>query len=61
MKTIDLTGYAPIIGGKKEIWVFRCASCRYQAIFFLWKGEGMSTSCERCGGDMERIKEIKND
>lgn len=55
MKVIDTTKLVPvIIGGTKEKWLFRCDTCGYQAFFILWKGSGMSTGCERCGGDMER-------
>ena len=56
MKEIDLTGQVPIIGGEKEKWLFRCANCGYQAVFILWRGQGMSTACEKCGGDMERAQ-----
>ena len=58
MKIIDLTGELPIIGEKKEKWEFRCNNCRYYAIFILWSGSGMSTGCEKCHGDMERVRKV---
>ena len=58
MKEIDLTGQVPIIGGEKEKWLFRCASCGYEAVFILWRGQGMSTACEKCKGDMERMNRV---
>jgi hypothetical protein len=61
MKKIDLTGHVPIIGSKKQNWLFRCESCGYEAVFTLWRHDGMSTACEICGGDMERVREIKMD
>ena len=58
MKIIDLTDHLPMIGGEKQNWLFRCERCGYEAIFILWNTWGMSTACEICGGDMERIKRV---
>jgi len=59
MKIIDLTKFEPVvIGGTREKWLFQCDSCGYLAFFVLWKGSGMSTGCERCGGDMERKTKV---
>lgn len=58
MKVIDATlawGNIPVIGKKKEKWLFKCDHCGNEAIFILYEGDGMSTGCERCRiGDMER-------
>ena len=56
LKVIDTTSFQPPkIGKKKEKWIFRCNCCDYSAIFILYEGEGMSTGCEECPGDMERV------
>lgn len=59
VKTIDTTLWQPsVIGGKKVRWIFRCNCCDYSAFFLLWEGQGMSTGCEKCTGDMERVNEV---
>jgi len=59
VKIIDVTlWHPPVIGGIKEKWLFQCDRCGLRAIFILWKGEGMSTGCEWCNGDMERKSKI---
>lgn len=59
MKVIDTTMFGPVvIGGVKETWLFECNRCGYNAIFVTWKGAGLSTGCELCRGDMERIGKV---
>ncbi|MCD6194286.1 MAG: hypothetical protein J7L26_12615 [Candidatus Aminicenantes bacterium] len=55
LRIYDLT-IIPIIGGEKQKWLFRCENCGFEAIFIIYKGQGISTTCELCGGDMIRIK-----
>ncbi len=63
MKVIDATlawGNIPAIGKKKEKWLWKCDYCRYEAIFILYEGDGMSTACDRCKiGSMERRYVLK--
>ena len=60
MKTFDTTLWQhSLIVGEKEKWIFRCNCCDYSAFFILWKGEEISTGCQMCPGDMERIYQVK--